>query len=288
MEYSKDNIMTRKEYLKSKKKNKFDFSKIKHILVFITIVVLSIYVFKQLDVYNSVTKIANKVVEETALTRTMTMYYVSESYTKEDVSCVMLYRSSDESRTKIDGTDEMYNITLNDNKLYGLKDEMLSYIDLITMSGTQVLDTKIKEYIVKGDEIYYYNYESDKKAGIYRYDIKTDESNQVISGKIYQMTVDDNYIYVVAAGKTSKSIIRYNLNGENKKELSDKYIVSHIAVYGDNVFFINSKDSKLYMVPRAGGEIKKVTDNSVKTTGLDYSAYSSLIAIDDNVYYIIK
>ena len=148
MEYSNDNIMTRKEYLKSKKKQNFFLSKFKYILLVIVVVLLGVYVFKQLNVYNNVTKIANKVVEESSLAKTMTMYYVSEPYTKGGESTVMLYKSNDESRTTIVGSEGFSNILVSENMLYGIKDNTLYSIDLTTTTKQQVVNKKVQNYSI--------------------------------------------------------------------------------------------------------------------------------------------
>jgi len=51
---------------------------------------------------------------------------------------------------------------------------------------------------------------------------------------------DNNNIYVITAGKTSNSIIKYNLNGKKEKELSDKYIVTSMTQTEKSIYFINS------------------------------------------------
>ena len=272
MEYSKDNTMTRKEYLKSKKKHRFDFSKLKYILLIIVVILLVIYVFKQLKVYNNVTQIANKVVEETKLTRTMTMYYVSDSYTKDGKKSVILYKYSDESRTKITGTEDFSKISIVDNKLYGIVEKLLYSIDLTSLVKEQVTDKKMEDYVVKGDNVYI-----KASDGIFVYNISSKVLKQLVKGKTYQMVIDDEGVFVIAEGKTSKSIIKYNLNGGNKKQLSDKYIVSSMYIKDGNIYFINSKDSKLYSMTNSGENIKKLTNNKVKKYMLKHK---------DVIYYI--
>lgn len=277
MEYSKDNTMTRKEYLKSKKKYKIDFSKLKYVLIVIVVILLGVYVFKQLKIYNNVTQIANKVVEETKLARTMTMYYVSDSYTKDGKKSVMLYKASDESRTKITGTEDFSKITIADNKLYGLVDKTLFSVELTSLIKEKIvdnLDKKVEEYDIKNGKIYIRT-----SDGIYKYDMITKEQKQIIKGKNYQMIVDNNNIFVIGEGKTSKSIIRYNLNGANKTQLSDTYIVTSMNVINDSIFFVNSKDSKIYMVSKNGSVVKKITDNKIKQN-------TEIVKYKDNIYYI--
>lgn len=276
MEYSKDNTMTRKEYLKSKKKKNFLLSKLKYVLLTVIVVLLGVYVFKQLNVYNNVTKIANKVVEETMLAKTMTMYYVSEPYTKDGQKTVMLYRAYDESRTTIPGTEEFTNIQIYDNKLYGISENLLYAIDLTTYSKEKLTDKEVQDYVVIGANIYLV-----LSDGVYKQDIISRELTKIIDGTVYQLLVDDNNLFVLTEGKTSKSIVKYNLNGKNEKELSEKYIVSNMYLSSNNIYFINSKDSKLYSVSKSGGEIKKVIDKKIPQG-------NSVVCYKDSIYYINK
>ena len=275
MEYSKDNTMTRKEYLKSKKKNKLDFSKLKYVLLFVVVILLGVYVFKQLKIYNNVTQIANKVVEESKLMRTMTMYYVSDSYTKEGQNIVTLYKSSDESRAAIVGTEKFNKISVIEKQLYGLVDNTLYSINLTDNSkqkAVEGLDEKVQEYVVKDNNIYIRT-----NDGIYKYNTDSKKLKQLIKGKSYQMVVNDSGIYVIASGKTSKSIIKYNLNGDEKSQLTGTYIVECMRVIEDKVYFVNSKDAKLYCVSTNGGQITKLVDAKVKATVLKFN---------NNIYYI--
>ena len=145
MEYSSDEVMTRKEYLKQKKKSKLGFRIIKYVLLLVVIALLGVYLFKQLNIYNNVTKMANKVVEESELIKTMTMYYVAEGYTKDALDSVMLYKSLDQSRTKIEGTEGFANIKLYNEKLYGLENGVLHAIDLLTGAKEKIMEESIKE-----------------------------------------------------------------------------------------------------------------------------------------------
>lgn len=275
LEYSKDNTMTRKEYLKSKKKHRISLAIIKYVLLLITVVLLGIYVFKQLKVYNNVTQIANKVLEEAKLAKTMTMYYVSSSYTKEGKSSVMLYKSWDESRTKIPETEEFSNISIKDSKLYGTLDDGLYTVDLMSYAKEKIVEGKIQEYAVNDENILL-----NMEDGIYKFDMNSKELKQIIKGKVYQMVVYNNTIYVITAGKTSKSIIKYNMNGTGKKELSGKYIVSSMYISEQNIYFVNSKDSKIYSMTKSGDNIKTVTDNKISG--------SNMLEYKGNLYYINK
>lgn len=276
MEYSKDNTMTRKEYLKSKKKTNPWVSRLKYVLLIIVVILLGVYVFKQLNVYNNVTKLANKVVEETKLAKTMTMYYVSEPYTKDGNTSVMLYKSYDESRTQIIGSENLSNINIVANKLYGISDGQLCSIDLVTNEKTKLSSKGTENYIIDGENVYI-----KRQDGIYSYSVGSGKTKKIIDGKVYQMLLNGGNLYVITAGKTSKSIVKYNLSGKKDKELSDKYIVTSMELYGDNIYFVNSKDSKLYAVTKSGGKITNVLDSKISTT-------DNMICYKDYIYYINK
>ena len=279
MEYSKENVMTRKEYLKSKKKKNKWLSFLKHFLIIAVIILLSIYLYKQLDVYNNVTKIANKVVEETALAKTMTMYYVQKPYIKDGNTNVVLYKSFDESRTVIKGTEGLNNICIKDNILYGMKDNNIYSINLETGEEKLIVEEKVTNYVVNNKTLYYYlEVKKDKeKTGIYKID-KEGTPKLVINEEIFDMCVTDKNIYIIAKGKTSRSIIRYDTSGNNKKEISEKYIVNEIKYINSNVYFTTTKDYSLYVIDK-NEKIQKITENKVK-------AIKNLIVYENNIFYI--
>ena len=278
MEYSKENTMTRKEYLKSKNKMNFDFSKIKYILIIAVIILLSIYLYKQLNIYNNVTKIANNVVEETALLKTMKMYYIQDSYTKNKNTSLVLYKSSDESRTNISNSEGIINILYKNDIIYGLKNDGLYVLDNEKNELTKIIDKKIEKFVVQENNIYYYYVDSknNKNTGIYVFDTLDNIEKQIISAKIFDFDVSENYIYAVMSGTTSRSIFRFNLQGKFKKEISGKYIVNQIKCIENKVYFNTTKNYKLYYIDNG---INKITDNKV----IDIF---NVVKYNKNIYYI--
>ncbi len=290
MEYSDKNAMSRKEYLKSKQKGKFGIRTIKYMLIVVVIVLLSIYLWKQLNIYNNVTKIANQVLEETALARTLKMYYISEGYTKDAPNSVMLYKATDESRTKIEGTENFTNIKLVEDSLYGLVKNKLYSINTETLEKVDYSLSDVYEYIVRGNKIYYYSVNKKaEKTGIYVYDIDTKKSVQLINAEVTQFVMDDMYIFVVTKGKTAKSIVRYNINGSGRTVLTNKEIVSHVMLNGSSVYFV--ADEMLYKMNKSGKDITKLTDNKVYLDADVKAGYSleNMVAVKNHlVYYINK
>ena len=290
MEYSDKNAMSRKEYLKSKNKNKFGIRTVKYVLIVVVIALLSIYLWKQLNIYNNVTKIANQVLEETALARTLKMYYISEGYTKDAPNTVMLYKATDESRTKIEGTENFSNIKLVEDNLFGLVKNKLYSINTQTLEKIDYSLSGVYEYIVRGNKIYYYSVNKKaEKTGIYVYDIDTKKSSQLINAEVTQFVMDDMYLFVVTKGKTAKSIVRYNINGSGRTVLTNKEIVSHMMLNGSSIYFV--ADELLYKMNKNGKDITKLTNNKVYLDADVKGGYSleNMIAVKNHlVYYINK
>lgn len=281
MEYSKENTMTRKEYLKSKKKNKFDVRKLKYFLLIVVVILLSIYLFKQLNIYNTVTQMANKVVEQSALAKTMTMYYVEDSYTRDKNTVVMLYKSTDESRTRIENSENLSNITIIEDKLYGIKENLLFCINLQTNNIEQVLESTVKLYCIRDNTLFFYT--DGKQQGLYKYDLASKKLKQLTQDTIYQLEIVQDNIFVIAKGKTSKSIIKYDLEGNSKKLISDTYIVNYMHVSNNTIYFVNSKDGKIYSVSNDGNDLKKIIDSQIYLSG-----NNDILLYENNIIYINK
>ena len=290
MEYSDENAMSRKEYLKRKQKGGFKIRIVKYVLILVVIVLLSIYLWKQLNIYNNVTKIANQMLEETALAKTLKMYYVSEGYTKDSPNMVMLYKATDESRTKVDGTENFANIKLVDNKLYGLVGNKLYSVDVTTLEKADYSLSGVSEYIVKGNKIYYYTTNKDsKKTGVYVYDKDSEKSSMIINAEVTQFVMDDTYIFVVTKGKTAKSIVRYNINGSGRTVLTNKEIVSHIMLNGANIYFV--ADELLYKINKSGKDLTKLSTDKIYLDADVKKGYSleNMVAVKNHmIYYINK
>lgn len=290
MEYSSDKKMTRKEYLKSKSKGKLWIRVIKYTLLLAVIALLGVYLFRQLNIYNNVTKIANKVVEDTALARTMKMYYVADGYTKDAPTEVMLYKAYDNSRVRIENTNGMYNLQVQDGYLYGIKDSKLYCVNLETNEQTLVIEQDIRSYVLSDKRIYFYSVDKDtKKTGIYIYSANDKKCEQIINIEVYQMILDSENIYVISKGKTEKSIIRYNLNGSGRKIISDKEIVSYITQDKNNIYFISS--DKLYKIKKNGKDQEQlIKDDIYIDSDIDNmtSAQGPIMVRNEKVYYIKK
>jgi len=283
----REQSMSRKEYLKKLKLNKKKFPYFKHIIISIVMIILFIYVIQQLHVYNTVTEMANKVVEESKLIKTYKMYFMGLPYEKDATENILyLYTGTDESRLEIEAGQGLKDIQLYDNYIYGLKDNNLIKIDLNTYTVETVCEGDVYTYNISdaGLFVYRYNKNDGSKTGIYKIEEKEE---LIINTSIYQMLVDEHFIYVVAKDSTEKTLIRYTLDGKNKKALTSKITVYNIIQDKDNIYYINNSDkNKIYMVSKDGTKNYAITKGSSVIDTSKYNGNHLASVIEDKVIYI--
>lgn len=261
LSFEKEQSMTRKEYIKFKKNSRKRAPWLKNLVLVVIIIVLSIYVINQLKVYTTMTEMANKVIEESKLIKTYNMYFVSKPYVKGDESILYYYKGENESRKELTSGVGLSKIQYKDGYLYGVKDGNLIKLDVKTEEQVILVEGNVSQYVLTYDDILVYKYSQKDRNINGVYSLKN--SNRIIEGVVYQMGVTKNKCFVVMPDVTSRSLVSYDLNGNNKKVLSEKYIVSSIILKDDYVFFSNStKENCIFKVRQDGSNIEQVTKGS--------------------------
>lgn len=286
-----DNIVSRKDYLKNKKKQKYAKFKLVPTLLSVIIILLSVYVYKQLKIYNSVNKIANEVIEENALVTTQKIYYVGTSYTKKQDTTLIRYNVQDKSRDVIKNGYNLKYIQVDREYIYGMLKNELYKIDLITFEKKKVSKNAIEGYLVTDKSIYYYINSNEKTKGLYMIDKETGKETKLNSDTIYKIGADGKNIYLISSATTSKSIVRYDLHGKNKKVLSGKKIVSNMLIGENNIYYSNRSDnSKIYYISKDSGEDKKLTDKKILSYASKEDSYvnNKMIELNNKMFFIDK
>lgn len=283
----REQSMSRKEYLKRLKKNKMKFPLLKPILISVIMIALFVYVIHQLHVYNTVTEMANKVVEESKLIKTYKMYFMSKPYEKEQVDNILyLYTGADESRLEIKDGLGLSNIQVYGDYLYGIKEGNLVKINTNTYELKQVCEENVVAFSINNSGIFVYRYyKSDaSKTGLY----KIGETEELIINKtIHQLSVDDNYIYIVAKDSTEKTLLRYTLDGKSHKSLTEKITVSNIVLDDSYIYYTNNSDkNRIYKVRIDGSQNVAVTQNKCVIDASKYNGNSLFGIYQGNVIYI--
>lgn len=286
LESEKVKSMTRKEYLRKKKKEKSVLPWLKNLVLILVIVALSIYVVNQLKVYNSVTDIANKMLEESKLIKTYKMYFLADAYVKDDNESILYYyQGTDESRTEIKSGKGLSSISLDNlGNIYGIKDKALLKINVAEDSSEVVVAEDVSAYYLSGDNLYVYkDYgKNDEKTGVYNADGK-----QIIEGQVYQMICDSKNIYVITPSATSRSLVVYSLSGEKKQVLSDKDIVTNIVADDEYIYYSTStKKNCICKVKKSGGEITTISQNACVADSVNFSKTKTMAVYNGNVIFV--
>jgi len=283
----REQSMSRKEYLKRLKKNKMKFPLLKPILISVIMIALFVYVIHQLHVYNTVTEMANKVIEESKLIKTYKMFFMSKPYEKDQVDNILyLYTGSDESRVEIEAGLGISNIQIYGDYLYGIKDGNLVKINTSSHELQQICEENVVAFSINNAGVYVYKYYkgNSDKTGLYKLG-ETEEL--IINETIHQLLLDDNYIYIVAKDSTEKTLLRYTLDGKSHKALTEKITVNNIVLDNGYIYYTNNSDkNRIYKVSNDGSDNVAVTQNKCMTDVSKYNGNGLFGIYQGNVIYI--
>ena len=209
--------LTRKEYLKRKKKQSRIFkprSKVSYIFIMVMTVAL-VYACVQLYIYK-MTNNFKYVADDSVQNQTVySIYYVTEGYTYDPVYTLNNVRSDGFDDDVIYANSGLHTITLNEDYVLGIKDNLLYKLDRKSNKLEKLTENQISNYTQKNDIAYYIT--SAGKLG--KVDIENGQAVEFNITDVSEILVDDNYLYVAIDKKTKKVLERYDLNGENRKEI---------------------------------------------------------------------
>lgn len=286
LDTEKKNSMTRKEYLKFKKKSKSRLPWLKNIALILVIAGLSIYIVNELKIYNSVTEMTNKMVEESKLIKTYKIYFMGKPYTSEDKSNFLyFYQGSDESRVELKSGKGLEKIFFSeDGYIYGIKDKSLIKVDVKRDMAEVIAKDNVSDYVLANKNIFLYKDYGSKseKTGVYNL-----SGQKIITGTIYQMLADSKRIYVVTPDATSKSLLSFSLDGKAKKLLSNKDIVTNIIQDEEYIYYsTTSKQSRICRVSKEGGEILTISSTQVLDCSSRLNGDSVMCSYNGGIIYI--
>lgn len=281
----KEKSMTRKEYLKHKKASKKRFPFLKNVILLVVILILIVYVSFEFHRYNTVTELANKVMEESKLIKTYKIFFMGKPYTKDDNKNILYkYTGSDESRDELENGLGLSKIQYDNGYIYGVLDDTLIKIDTNDGSKTELVKGNVNDFLIYNGDVYFCKYISSNSELNGLYDMN---DTQIIQGTFEQVIASNDKFFVVTDDKTSKSLLSYTLDGNNKKNLSDKYMVTNIIAYEDYIYYINASDNnKIYRVNVNTDKNESVTTLSAKLTADKLNGSDTLAVYSDIVIFI--
>ncbi len=290
MGLNQDEILSRKEYLKKKKKEKRKnaLSKVSKRTWFmlIFILIISVYVIFQFYIYNTKHRLVQTLPDEISSMKDYKIYYVSETYTYDSPNQLKSMSTTSNEKTTIDEGVGITRISIKDNNLYGIKDGNLVKINTKEKDSKAVVlvEKNVKGYTLYRDDIYVYLNGEGVETGVYYLDEKN-ELSKIISGEILQLLVDNNNIYIV---NKDKNIVRYNKDGKGETVLVKDASSGGIVQDDKNIYFVNIKDgNKLYKIAKSNRQVTAISKTgAVSNAYIGMDGYSYMGVYDNIVYYI--
>lgn len=289
LQFNFEEKLTRKEYLKRKKKQAKKIKKVSKITYLIIgfLVILSIYVGTQLYVYSKGNSYKYVAGEDVNKQKIYNVYYVTEGYTYDPVYSLSSIHSDGFNDKNIYTNSGLVNIQVDSDYVYGMKEDGLYRICKKRNEMETIIEKDVEKYILKDNVIYYIT----KKESTLNYmSLQSKENKEVDISNVSEVLIDNNNIFVVHDEKTKKTLLSFNKEGQDKKELVTNANVSYIIQDENKIYFVNKKDeNKIYSVSKDGSNLAKVGDiSSISDKGdikeIDGSRY--MFIEDNNLYYI--
>ena len=289
MGLNQNEIMTRKEYLKKKKKEKRKnmLSSISGRTWFLAlfIIAISCYVVYQFYIYNTKHRLVQTLPDEISSMKDYKIYYVSESYAYDSKNQLKSMSTTSNEKTVIDEGLGICDICVKNGSVYGIIDGSLVKINTNGKKNevTVLAQKGVKGYSIYGEEVYVYLNGDDIETGLYSVNSKN-EINKIISSEVLQLLVDKDSIYIV---NKDKNIVKYNKDGSGMKQITNN-TVSGIIEDDSNIYFVNIKDNnRIYRIEKSTDKISKVTDSASTLNSYNtMNGYSYMNVYDDSIYYI--
>lgn len=252
--------ISRKEYLKRKKKQQKTIKEYNksRIIIGICMTLLGVYVCVQLYIYNRSNNFKYVEGENVSKQDVYNMYYITDGYTYDPVYSLSQISSNGFNDTSIYQNAGITNIYSTNNYIYGIKEEGLYRINKLNNEIENVIEKDVKKYVVYKEEIYVIVGEEEN---LKKFNSETKELSDLNQSSIVEILVDDNNIFLVKDLKTKKILLSINKDGSNEEQLVDDENVSYIIQDISNIYYVNKADeNKIYVVSKDGKNNEKLAD----------------------------
>lgn len=281
--------ISRKEYLKRKRKNSRLLkkrSKITYILM-ASFMALAIYIIVQVVIYRKYNNLKYTVGENVNDQKIYSIYFVTEGYTYDPVCSVSTILSSGEKETSILPSEDLEQINITRDYIYGLKKGVICRVTRDNYEIEELVADDVKKFIVENGYIFY---TSTDEQRLKAYNLQTAQIADFDIIHVEQILANKDNVFGVTHATTDKSIYRFGYNGQDKTKISGDAKVSYAIEDNGTIYFVNRKDSdKIYKVRTDGSELSKVADIRSITHGAELDAVNgkrSMFIKDNKLYYI--
>ena len=260
LQFDEDEKLTRKEYLKRKKKqanNLKQRSKLTYI-IFASVIAITIYLIIQIIIYNERNNFKYVEGDANKAQEVYNIYYVTEGYTYNPVYTLNSIYSNGFEDKIVFSNSGLTDIKVSDGYIYGIKEEGIYRIKKNSDEIEPLVEKDVSKFTVDSGVVYFTQGDDLSLKSI---NTDTKETKEIGINNVSEILVDENNIYAVKDEKTKKVLYRIKKDTNERYEITKDSNVSYIIEKGDKIYYVNKKDSnKIYSVDKNGGNEKKVDD----------------------------
>lgn len=289
MSYLQGEVVSRKEYLKKKKREKTrkTIKKIDSRTWFMIafILLISVYLSYQFYIYNTKHRLIQTLPDEISSMKEYKIYYMSESYAYDGQSQLKSMSTTSSEKSTINEGLGINNLIVKDNIVYGIKDGALIKIDTNEKENnvTTLIKQNVKGYTIYENEIYVYLSGEGNETGVYILG-KKNKLTKIISGDVIQILADKNNVFIV---DSNKNIVKYKKDGK-ESEIIVNGSAAGIIQDETYIYFVNINDSnKLYRVSKETKKVEQISKTGTLTNLTSKMNGAAFVGVyDDAAYYI--
>lgn len=259
LQLNADEEITRKEYLKRKRKKAKSLKKRSKItyFMFIFVTFLVVYILTQYYIYRKTNNFKYTAGSELEAQKVYNIYYVTEGYTYDPVYSLSSIHSDGFDEKSIYSNSGLSDILVTKDYIYGLKQKGVYRLSRESNEFEAIVESDVLKYALKDDIVYYITLDGSLKS----INISTKENKEFDISGATEMLIDNNNVFVVKNEKTKKVLVAFDRNGENKRDVTKDSNVSYIVQDESKIYYVNKQDSnRIYSVNKDGSNEEKLDD----------------------------
>ena len=260
LQLNPEESISRKEYLKRKKKQAKKIKEVNksRVVIAVCMILLGIYVVVQFLIYTKANSYKYVEGENVSKQDVYDIYYVTDGYTYDPVYSLNSVKSNGFEDLVIYQDVGITDIYSTSKYIYGIKADSLYRVDKSTHELELIVEKNVNKITGFNDEIYFTSGNNNKLNALNE---ETKKVTDLGIDNIVEIVVDKDYLFLVQDKKTKKILVRIDKNGKNKKELVNKEDVSYIIEDLNNIYYVNKgDDNKIYNITKDGKNNQKLAD----------------------------
>lgn len=288
LQFDLEEQISRKEYLKRKRKNSKLLkkrSKITYILM-ATFMALAVYIIVQVIIYNKYNNFKYTLGEGVNDQAVYNIYFVTEGYTYDPVYSISSISSLGENEKAILPSSNIDYVTVEKDFLYGIRKGILCKINKSNYEIEDIINDEVNKYVKYNNMIFY---TSTQENMLKSYNLDNNSTNTFDIKNVEQILANSDNVFAITHTTDEKAIYRFNYDGQGKEKISGDAKVSYAIEDFGKIYFVNKSDSnKIYRVDASGsnltsiGDIKSISNSNIK----EVNGNKCMFVKNNKLYYI--